>query len=62
MNSEVTFKTLRDEIAIAAMQSALVNKAAAFWYQGDLEKTCQVAYEWADAMLAARDAARGSHE
>lgn len=49
-------KTLRDEIAIAAMQGILTTSAAPYLTRDDIEgKVAENAYSIADAMLKERD-------
>lgn len=47
------YKTLRDEIAIAAMGSVLVNKVRLFESAKNREQVCRETYKWADTMLEA---------
>jgi hypothetical protein len=52
-----TYKTLRDEIAMVALAAYFQCDPTDVWknVEGDRVKLCQKAYNWADAMLEARD-------
>lgn len=50
-----TYKTLRDEIAIAAMQADM-SRNDGIWANNTGEIAAQTFYEWADFMLKAREA------
>ena len=50
-----TYKTLRDEIAIAAMQADM-SRNDGIWANSTDEIAAQTFYEWADFMLKAREA------
>ena len=51
-----TYKTLRDEIAIAVMAAWMSSQAGTLWATGrQIVDATKEAYRWADAMLEARD-------
>jgi hypothetical protein len=49
-----TYKTLRDEIAMLVLQS-LLRVPKDYFDNPTMPQVCNVAYMWADSMLAARD-------
>ena len=55
MEQQVTYKTLRDEIAMQVLDF-LVRLPAEKFEKPTMAQVCNTAYTWADAMLAAREA------
>ena len=52
----VTYKTLRDEFAMVALHELCSTAPGAAWRKKDaLKKAAEKAYEWANAMLKARE-------
>jgi hypothetical protein len=52
----LTYKTLRDEIAIATLQGTFVGNPDFWWADVPWSlEICQKAYQWADSMLKARE-------
>ena len=55
MEKEVTYKTLRDEIAMQVLDF-LVRLPAEKFEKPTMAQACNTAYAWSDAMLKAREA------
>jgi hypothetical protein len=59
MQTEMTYKTLRDEIAIEALNALLVSGNISVWEpDANKDRYSRIAYQWADAMLKVREEAK----